>query len=348
MTLITGASGYLGRRLVESLRTRSEDELVLWGRSLDGFEGDRATLASGDMTDDQPFREVDPNGITRIIHAAAVTRFNVDPDTAREVNVEGARKLFDFARRCPNLESFDLLSTVYAFGLEGGRLTERPAAGDSGFANEYERSKNQAENLLIHEYDDLPWRIERIATVIADDQGGAVAQENAVHNTLKLLYYGLLSLVPGKPEVPLYFVTADFVTDVLVSVMEAGDLRQIYHVCHRKDESLTLDEFLDIVFETFEEDEKFRSRRALRPLYTDADSFDLMVEQVSGFSGGILGQAVGSVAPFARELFSVKEFSNENARRVAGDGVPHDERELVANVCRSLVRSRFGVANVAV
>lgn len=344
-TLITGASGYLGRRLSARL-ARDGERLILWARSPEPVAG--AATARGELTDDDPFREIDPRQVRRIIHAAAVTRFNVEPETATRVNVDGTRKILDFARTCPGLESIDLTSTIYAFGLEQGRLDEIRATGAAGFANEYERSKFEAEQLLLDQYPDLPWRIARIATVIADDDHGGVTQQNAVHNTLKLLYYGLLSLVPGKPEVPLYFVTAEFVTAALTAIVREGPLSTIYHVCHTRPESITLDGLLDTVFETFESDPVFRGRRALRPLYTDADSFDLMVDQVSGFSRGILGQAVGSVAPFARELFSVKDVTNRNLMRLSGVPPAPDPKQLIAGVCHDLISSRFGVAHAAV
>ena len=43
--------------------------------------------------------------------------------------------------------------------------------------------------------------------MIADDASGAVTQQNAFHNTLKLFYYGLLALMPGACDTPLYFIT---------------------------------------------------------------------------------------------------------------------------------------------
>jgi len=345
-TLVTGGGGYIGRRVAQRLLDTTDDELILWTHRVEDSRP-RLSIVSGEITSPEPFADIDPRSIRRIVHSAAVTRFNVDRHTAEKVNIEGTRKLLRFAAACPSLESIDFLSTVYAAGLRDGVIAEEPSDGVAGFANEYERSKWCAEGLLVDDFRDLPWRIQRIATVIADDDGGRVVQQNAVHNTLKLLYYGLLSLVPGKPEVPLYFVTADFVSQSVAAVMQKGLLHTIYHLCHTRDESLTLGQFIDTVFATFEADAKFRSRRALKPLYADLDSFDLMVKQVSNFSGGILGQAVGSVAPFARELFSVKEFCNDRLQAV--DSVPPapDPQRLVVNVCQNLIDTRFGTAHVA-
>jgi nucleoside-diphosphate-sugar epimerase len=344
-TLITGAGGYIGGRIARHLLDVTDDELILWMHAAAPSGDSRVRTVAGEITAAEPFAAIDPRSVRRIVHSAAVTRFNVDRDTAQQVNTDGTHKILRFAAECPSLESFDFLSTVYAAGLRDGVITEEPCDGEAGFANEYERSKWHAEKLILDEFSSLPWRIQRIATVIADDDSGRVTQQNAVHNTLKLLYYGLMSLVPGRPEVPLYFVTADFVTRSVAAVMAKGPLHSIYHLCHTRDESITLGDFIDTTFATFEADPKFRTRRALRPLFTDADSFELMVRQVSAFSAGILGQAVGSVAPFARELFSVKDFRNDRLRAVDSLLAAPDPKQLVTNLCQNLIASRFGTAD---
>ena len=68
------------------------------------------------------------------------------------------------------------------------------------------------------------------------------------------------------------------------------------------------------------------------------------MQQVSSFSAGILGQAVGSVAPFARELFSVKEFRNDRLRSIDSIPAAPDPKRLVENVCQNLLATRFGTA----
>src|SRR5213593_675077 len=125
-TLITGADGYLGRRIARILLKEEDARLILWMRAADAsaFENKRARLAGqmlhdqgrveyhwGDLAADAPFDDIDPKSIIRIIHTAAVTRFNVDQDTARRVNVEGTDKLLRYARRCDSLERLGFLST---------------------------------------------------------------------------------------------------------------------------------------------------------------------------------------------------------------------------------------------
>ena len=354
--LITGAGGYIGHRLAGELLATTDSELILWlhedgrrpadpnsmARMQALAETKRVRFAGGDLSADDPFQGIASQSITGIVHAAAVTRFNVDFETAQRINVDGTRKVLDLAGRCPSLQSFSMLSTVYAAGLREGQVREQHL-DETDFANEYERSKWSAEQLLLGSRS-LPWRILRIATILADDDHGHVIQQNAVHNTLKLLYYGLLSLVPGDPGVPLYLVTGAFVTSSIRSLM-ASDVPSgtIVHVCHSREESVTLDQFISTVFDCFQQDSSFLARRALKPLYTDRQSFDLMVEEVSKFSSGILGQAVGSLAPFARELFSSKSFSNERLRKYLPAYVAPDPIQLVARTCEDLLATRFGM-----
>jgi len=336
--LVTGANGYLGG-LVAGRYRQMGLEVLAPGR------------AEVDLTTSDPFasvKEAERGRITHLVHAAAVTRFDVDRETAQAVNVEGTAKVVAFARRCPRLESLGLLSTVYATGLRGGAITERPYNGDAGFANDYEWSKAQAEQRVAEVAGDLPWRILRVATVVADDPSGAVTQRNAFHDTLKLWFHGLLPLVPGDARTRLYLVTGDFVVDALVRVMASPEAGGVYHLAHSAAESLTLEAALDVVAERFESVEGFRRRGVLRPLLGDEESFELLARGVSTFGGGMVRQSLQSVVPFARQLFVGKELDNVRLRQVLGPSYrAPDAAELVRRTCDTLVATRWGRHAVA-
>jgi thioester reductase-like protein len=355
--LITGADGYLGMRLARGYLESTSDRVALWVRAGDEsqFRAKRESLACrindheerasyhwGDLVDDDPFGSLDPADITTVIHSAAVTRFNVDEATAREVNVNGTEKVLRFAGECPGLEAIGLLSTVYASGLTTGAVEEAPLDGNSGFANHYEKSKWSSENCLLTKYDFLPWRILRVATVIADSDSGRVTQYNAFHNTLKLFYYGLLSLIPGRPETPVYFVTGEFAAGAVFELMQNSQPKAIFNLAHSEADSLTLGELIDLAFETFALDGDFSSRRILHPLFSDAESFDLLVEGISAFGGGIVNQAVSSVAPFGKQLFIRKQIQNHNVVTALKDYRAPDARSLIRNTCEYLIRTKWG------
>lgn len=349
---MTGAGGYLGRRIARSFLEGEDARVVLWLR--EGCErardlrselasfGSRVELVHGDLTDPAPFAGVRPESIDTIVHAAAVTRFNVESDLAERVNVAGVRRLMEWARGCPRLERLTLLSTVYAHGLRAGALREELPPEAPGFANHYERSKAAAERVLCDEGEDLPWQIHRIATVIADDVTGRVGQINALHTTLKLLCYGLLSLVPGDAGTPLYFVTGDFAADAVRELSLAGRERAIYHVCPTRHESATLGRLIDIAFQCFERDPGFRDRRILRPLLCDAEAFAALSAAVDASGGSMVAECLRSVLPFAPQLFSAKAFANDGLVEDLATCALPDAEVLIERACADLLETRWG------
>lgn len=356
--LITGGSGYLGNRIARRYLQDTDSTLVLWLHAKDSAEFEskkkqtlqalevepcRARFAWGDLADPDPFNRVNAADIDQIIHAAAVTRFNVEQDLAQKVNIEGAEKLYQFAARCQNLRAVGVLSSIYACGLTTGCVGETPFDSPRPFANYYEWSKSQAEALLLDQYAALPWKILRIATVIADNEGGRVTQQNAFHNTLKLLYYGLMSVVPGNADTPLYFVTGDFVADAVYRLMQQPSHHTIYHVCHDEDHSLTLGKLIDLAYNCFEQDVNFKKRRLLKPLFCDSEAFALLSEGVNSFGGAVVSQGLSSVTPFARQLFSKKTFHNHRLRADYENYVAPDAVRLLQNTCQSLINTRWGL-----
>lgn len=352
VVLVTGAGGYLGR-LVARRCLEDGSSVLLAVRDAPGRErlgqefgpwGDRVGFVPVDLGGDDPFAAVgsDWRGrITRIVHAAAVTRFNVDREVARGVNVEGTRRALELARACPGLESFGQVSTVYSTGLRAGVIAEQAYDDSAGFANAYEWSKWAAEQLVIGA-GDVPWRVLRVATVVADDDSGGVTQYNAFHETLKLWFYGLLSLIPGRGDTPLYFVTGGFVADAIARLTDPNTAGGIYHLSPDRSESLTLDRVLDVACEQFERSEEFTRKRILRPLLADEETFELLVTGVTSFAGSLVTQALANVAPFARQLYVDKELDNARLRAALGDYRAPDPATLLAATCAQLVASRWG------
>ena len=345
--LVTGAAGYVGARLVERLLATTDAHVIAWLRGdapATFAEHPRVTIARGELTRDDAFASIDASAITKIVHAAAVTRFNVEAELADRVNVDGARRVFELASRCPRLDRIIYVSTVYAAGLRTGAIAEAPLDRAPRFANHYERSKWQAETMLLTDYAHLPSTIARVATVIADDDGGAVTQKNAVHNTLRLLFHGLLSLVPGEAQTPVYFVTGALVVDALAALATGSKRPKIVHVAHSREESATLGELVDLAFDVFARDPGFQRRRLLKPLLVDAESFEMLVSGIDGFGGDAVRQALASVAPFARQLFSAKDVANDELRAILPEITAPSPAALVHDTVTHLVATRWGRA----
>ncbi|MFJ8314150.1 MULTISPECIES: SDR family oxidoreductase [unclassified Streptomyces] len=356
-TLITGADGYLGRRLAAALLAESDDHLVLAVRAADGSDlavkqrwlreelGEGATnrsrVVAADVTQDGVLAEIDPRTVTRIVHAAAVTRFNTPRDIAQRVNVDGTARLLAFAARCEHLQRFALLSTLYSAGRRRGAILEERLA-DSGFVNHYEWSKWAAEELVLDAADELPVSVLRLPTLVADDDDGRVTQYNVFHNTLKLFHYGLLSLVPGERETPLSLATAGFTTAAVTRLLDPAVPGGVYHVCPDPADTASLGELIDTAFAVFERDAGFRRRGVLRPVPCDEESFEDLLNASDLLRAGPLYQSLASVSPFAHQLYLPKTFHNTALRAAWPGYAAPDPIALAQATCARLVATRWG------
>ena len=354
--LITGGNGYLGQRIAKHYLDQGQYRVLLWVHARDastiekkldalqaiyGNQYSKLTVYWGDLIDNDPFEGVATNDIEHIVHTAAVIDFNVEAETAAAVNVEGTRKVCEFARQCQNLKSFGFISSLYASGLHGGDIEEAPFVADKGHANFYEWSKWAAEDLLIQDFSDLPWKILRVGTIIADNEEGHVTQFNAVHNTLKLFYYGLLSIIPGLEDTPLYLATGDYVASSVYDAMHLPDDNLIFHITHNKHQAITLGEFIELANSEFHQDIEFASRRIMKPLYTDSESFDMLAKGVDDFGGSMVKRALATVKPFSAQLFINKNIiTTQTQDHLSKHALPLIPA-VVKQTCRHLVQTRF-------
>ncbi len=357
-TLVTGADGHLGKAIAQRLLGGGGRKLILLVRADGEKEKARKIARLGelasdarcrtvfaDLRDSAPFDEIETAGISGIVHAAAATSFGVDRETATLVNVAGTEKLLEFAGRCPGLQRLVYLSSLYATGLNSGLVEESPLESEPAFANHYEWSKWMAER-LVSKRKDLPWQIHRVATLLAEDSNGVVIQQNAIHNTLRLLYYGLLSVVPGLPGTRVYMTTTDHACDAICRLLADGESRRVYHLSDGGDAACTLGQLLDVVYDTFSEDPDFARLRILKPLFCDLASFNTLAEG-SAQLGGAMAQSLHSVAPFAPQLFNDKNV--QVGQTTAGlNGLRNpDMRSLLGEVCRHLANTRWGLRKAA-
>jgi nucleoside-diphosphate-sugar epimerase len=338
--LVTGAKGYVGGLTVKALREHGGyGDVLAYGR------------AEADLTVPGALDTVPTAGITHIVHAAAVTKFAVDRATAQAVNIDGTAQVVELAKRCPDLERVVLLSTLYTAGLATGDIAEEPAGaveeprtdaddppGVVRFANYYEWSKHTAERLVLDS--GLPATIARVPTIIADDDTGHVSQYNAVHNTLKLLYYGLLSLMPGLPDVPVSLGTGDFTVNATMALLAAEP--GIYHVCPDLDQTPRLGRIVDLMFTAFEQDTSFLRRQILRPLLVDEAAFANLINGLRTLPHGPVLDALESVSPFSAQLFRPKVFGNARLHKAWPGYRAPDPDTLVSQTAEYLVRTRWG------
>jgi NAD+-dependent farnesol dehydrogenase len=148
--LLTGGTGFLGRRLAAALAPRHD--LVLLVRPTADREGlpESAALAEGDVTDrDSLARAAD--GCEAIVHAAALVKILAPAKQFDRVNLEAFDHLLEVAR---GVDRTVYVSSFIALGpterLPGGVADEEtPPVGPHGprrrWINDYERTKTLAD-----------------------------------------------------------------------------------------------------------------------------------------------------------------------------------------------------------
>lgn len=356
-TLITGADGHIGQALAHWLLENGDDQLLLYVKAESESEriakdsrlgklalDPRCRVIYGDLRKSDPFAQISRDRITHILHCAAETNFGVDQETARAVNIEGTKKLADFAADCPRLQRLGFVSSLYAAGLRNGDIAEELFENSAAFANHYEWSKWEAEQIL-HQCSPLPWQIFRVATILCEDMSGVVVQQNVIHNTLRLLYYGLLSVIPGHADTRIYMTTTEFVANAIGRLIYQADEHAIFNISNGGDDAMTLGAFADSIYTAFLRDARFAKQGILKPLFCDQDTFRTLVKGMSQF-GGTMSQAILSVAPFAAQLYSDKNVRTCALTQALGGQLPPDTNLLIDTVSDHLIATRWGLKPV--
>jgi nucleoside-diphosphate-sugar epimerase len=338
--LVTGATGYVGGLTAAALREH-------------GGYGDVIALGSAqaDLTVPGALDAFPADGITHIVHSAAVTKFSIDRATAQAVNIGGTEQVIEFARRCPDLERLVLVSTLYVTGLETGEIAEEAAADGIEepdntaeatdtvrFANYYEWSKHASERLVLES--GLPATIARVSTLVADEDTGHVTQYNAVHNTFRLFFYGMLSLMPGHADVPVPVATGEFTAAAMMAVLAAEP--GFYQLCPDVEHTPTLGQIMAAMFTAFEKDPSYIRRGLRRPLLVEHDIFLDLLAGLRTMPRGPVLDALESVSPFSAELFKSKTFTNTRLRKAWPGYRAPDPVALVSDTADYLVRTRWG------
>lgn len=211
---LTGATGNLGPA-IRAAASNFDATVLVRDPSL---RFDQITTVSGDLSQ---VSKIAPRDSRLILHAAADTRFVAPSAELWRTNVEGVREMIAFARSCPRLERFVYLSTTCVWGDARGRIAEIACTARPGFHNDYERTKWEAERLLIESQ--LPVQIVRIPIVIGNEADGSILRKGAIHLTLKWIARGLLSVIPAHPNARLDIVSVDFVGRGLAEILSRSD-----------------------------------------------------------------------------------------------------------------------------
>ncbi|KAG6556437.1 hypothetical protein Mapa_002380 [Marchantia paleacea] len=145
--VITGATGYLGGRLVQGLVHASNDVRALVRRSSDVDEiPPQVELVYGDVRDLDSLVSAF-EGCHAVIHAGAmVSSWSPTPALYYAINVEGLRNVIQAVQQTPSVQKLIYTSSYFAVGPTGDDAVDEEQVHDGkSFTSAYERSKYLAD-----------------------------------------------------------------------------------------------------------------------------------------------------------------------------------------------------------
>ncbi|MBL0918432.1 MAG: SDR family oxidoreductase [Hydrogenophaga sp.] len=231
---VTGATGFIGKRLVGKLLQRKgavvhflirkESEGKVAGlREFWGVGPARAVPVFGDLTEKKLGVAADDvkalkGQIDHFYHLAAVYDLGADEESQVAVNIDGTRNTVDFAKAI-GAGHFHHVSSIAAAGLYEGVFREDMFDEAENIDHPYFMTKHESEKLVRAE-GKLAWTVYRPAMVVGDSQSGEMDKIDGPYYFFKLIQRMRQILPPWMPSIGLEggrinIVPVDFVVNAL-------------------------------------------------------------------------------------------------------------------------------------
>ena len=198
---VTGATGFIGKRLVAKLLTRPDAVVHFLTRAVElprlqelyeywGTDATRVIPIVGDLT--QPELGVAKADVEKVkgtiehfFHLAAIYDLKASAEDQQRANVDGTRNTVRLAEEI-GARHFHLVSSIASAGLFEGLFREDMFEEAENLDNPYFRTKHDSEGIVRKECK-VPWRIFRPAIVVGDSRTGEMDKIDGPYYFFKLI-----------------------------------------------------------------------------------------------------------------------------------------------------------------
>jgi NAD(P)-dependent dehydrogenase (short-subunit alcohol dehydrogenase family) len=252
---VTGATGFIGRHLVQRLLIRDGDIYVLVregsGEKLDALidrwgaeAASRVKPVTGDLTQprlglsEETVTELRAAGIDHFFHLAAIYDMTADDERNQTANVDGTRNAVALANAV-DATRFHHTSSIAAAGLYKGLFREDMFDEGQELGHPYYRTKFEAEK-IARSQTEMPWRVYRPAIVVGNSKTGEMDKIDGPYyffTAIKRLRHYLPGWFPlVGPELGYTnIVPVDFVADAMDHIAHQDGLdEQAFHLTSPK------------------------------------------------------------------------------------------------------------------
>ncbi|HYU61120.1 MAG TPA: SDR family oxidoreductase [Solirubrobacterales bacterium] len=231
---VTGATGFIGRHLVEQLLQRDGTIYVLVRegsrgrleelRSRWGAPEERVVPIVGDLS--APRLGVSDGDVERLkgdvghlFHLAAIYDMTADAESQRVANVEGTRHMVELAHAV-EAGRVHMVSSIAAAGLYKGTFREDMFDEAEEVDNHpYYQTKHESEAVVRSECE-RPWRVYRPGIVVGHSETGEMDKVDGPYYFFKLIQRIRRAMPPWMPQIgiegrEINLVPVDFVAKAL-------------------------------------------------------------------------------------------------------------------------------------
>ncbi|MEM6573983.1 MAG: SDR family oxidoreductase [Pseudomonadota bacterium] len=239
---VTGASGFIGRHLLQNLldnrkgkiyvltRSQSKKRLQEMLKSMPGSE--RVVPVTGDLTRknlgvSKKYREELAGKIRHFFHLAAVYDLGASAEAQIPANMDGTRNALSLAEELKS-GCFHHVSSIAAAGLYAGVFREDMLDEAENLDHPYFRTKHDSEK-LVRDQAAVKYRIYRPAIVIGHSKTGEMDKIDGPYYFFKLIQKMRSVLPSWVPAIGIEggrvnMVPVDFVADALDHIAHQKDL----------------------------------------------------------------------------------------------------------------------------